>query len=834
MKQKRIELSVHTNMSAMDGVDSAEKLLIRAAELGLYAIAVTDRNVVQAFPEAEKAVERLTAQGHGIRVLYGMDADFTDGGRAFQMTILAQTHKGLKNLYRLVTICNTKDIGKAEPQISKDELTAHRFGLLFGSGGLDGELMQAVASGQPWSRLCEMAKFYDYLEIQPFLDKEINRTVVRLGEALNIPVCATGNVYFCSPEDEICRHILHSVCANADAEDPMPFYLRSTDEMLADFAYLGAETAYEVVVENPSRIAERIEQLRPIPQGFFPPKFEGARQRLKTIVFENAKKRYGDPLPSPVRMRLEKELTQIAEHGYEGIYLTLQMLTADSERHGYHVLSRGSVGASLVAHLAGITEVDPLPPHYVCPHCRCTEFLTDGEVGSGFDLPEKVCPQCGIKLDRDGQDIPFEVFAGLNGEKVPNIDLNIAYEYYPSACAFLQSLFGKDHVLKAGIVSTVSRGSATQYVRRYAKKHSLELGETDIMRLSKRLCRVKRKSEQHPVGWILIPADHDVEDFTAVQNDLETGCLASHFDFHGLSGLFKLDLIENIVPEIYRELERSTGIPITDVPMSDQEIYSLLTSPKALGVTPEEIDCETGTLGLWELELDFIRRMMIGMQPKNFSDLMKILGLAHGTDTWADNVQKRISEGTSALSDVIALRDDVMLYLMRKGFPREAAYEIMETVYKRRSPRFSPEIRQKLLDGGASELFLDSCEKIGYLFPKAHAAAYMMAAVRLGWYKIHYPAAFYAACFNVCFGQDAEEGSLDLSVLLKGAEELRRSYTDPEETEDDIILSEPESFYHLAYEAVQRGVPFLPTGPGDNNTSCFYAENGAIRIRVVN
>lgn len=836
MYKERSELHAHTNMSAMDGVDSVAKMLFRAAELGLHAIAVTDLNTVQAFPEAEEAEERLAAQGNDIRVLYGMDTSCTNGGSAFQITVLARTREGLKNLYRLVTLSHTKNIGKEEPQISKDELAAHRKGLLLGSGGFDGELMQAVASRQPWSRLLEIAGFYDYLEIQPFLDHEANQTVVRLGEALNIPVCAAGNVYFCSQEDEILRHILHDACEKADVDEPMPFYLRTTEEMLAEFAYLGAETAYEVVVENPNRIADRIEPLRPIPEGVFPPKIHNAEERLSALARKNAKEQYGEPLPKTVQMRLEKELSQIVEHGYAAIYLTAQMLAEDSRRQGYHTVSRGSVGASLVTHLVRITEVNPLPPHYVCMHCRYTEFLTDGEAGSGFDLPKKACPQCGGDLRRDGQDIPIEVFAGLDGEKVPDIDLNIAPAYMPAAYEFLKSQFGKEHILKPGTVSTVSVQLASRYVRRYAERHSLQWDEVEILRLSERLKGVKCGFKSNYSGWIVIPADSDIEDFTPAQiteNDPESACPAAHFDFYRLHGLFKQDILGYTVPAAYRALEEMTGIPVTDVPMSDLEVYSLFTSPKALGVTAEEIDCETGTLGLTQPETEFARKILTETKPKNCSHLMKVLGLCHGSGVWEGNAQELLAEGTCSLSDVIALRDDVMQYLMRKGFPADKAYEIMEQVRKGQGRQLSPEVWEEFLAVGVPKWYLVSCEKILYLFPKAHVAEYMMSAVRLGWYKIHYPAAFYAACLAARYNYLKSKGeALDISVLLKGPKEIRRCFIDWKERSDEDPTEERKLFYHLAYEAAKRGISFLPDESGKFPSSGFYADNGTILISV--
>ncbi len=827
MKQ-RVELSVHTNLSAMDGVDPAERLLGCACRLGLRAIAVTDRDSVQAFPAAAKAAARLSTQGQEIRVLYGMDAGCTDGGRDFRVNVLARNREGLKNLYRLVTLRHAKNSGKAQARISKDELTAHREGLLLGSGGDEGELMQAVLSGQPWDRLLETAGCYDYLEVQPQFDREASRTIVRLGQALRLPVCATGNVYFCAPEDEILRHILHDAAAKTDADEPMPFFLRSTVGMRAEFAFLGEETAERIAVENPNRIAAQLEPLCPVPEGFFPPQIDGADERLSALVRQNAKARYGDPLPETVRARLEKELAQIAAHGYAGMYLTAQMLAADSERRGYHVLSRGAVGASLVAYFAGITDVNPLPPHYVCPRCHVAEFLPDGEFGSGFDLPEKACPKCGAAFDRDGQSIPVEVFAGLAGEKVPDIDLNLAPAYLPAAVEVLRAQFGKAQVLRGGFVRTVSPRDAASLVRRYAEKHDRDWDRAERVRLAERLCGVKRADGLHPGGWVVLPAGTDAEDFTPTQRleaDPETA--ATHFDLYSLAGLFRQDLLGHEIPALYRALEEATGVNVADVPLCDPEVYRLLTSPQPLGVAPEEIDCETGTLGLPELETAFMRKMLTEIAPKNFSDLVKMIGLSHGAGTWLGNAQQLLAEGSCSLRDVIALRDDVMLCLMRNGVSTEQAYEVMECVRKGQGYRLSPALRQALSAADLPNWYLESCEKIRYLFPKAHAVAYAMAAVRLGWYKIHHLAAFYAACLGARYDDPESDAEwFDVPVLSKGAAAICRLYADCKAVGDGDE-TERERFYHLACEAARRGVTFRPA---DKETAAFSAKNGVVFI----
>ena len=787
--EKRIELHAHTNMSNMDGVSSPETLISRAAEFGHKAIAITDTCVVQAFPEASRVAERLADRGMPIKVIYGMEAMILDAKSDLKScaVLLAKNQKGLKNLYKLVSWSHLENLHKRTPCVTKEKLSELRDGLFVGCCA-SGELFRALLDGKSREDLLKTAAFYDYLEIQPAdtcasvfendrtVTKEqlmeYNRVALDLGEKLKIPVCATGNVYFCDPEDEVYRRILTYGCGGEDVEDQAPLYLRTTEEMLAAFSYLGKEKAREVVVKNPGRIADHIDHIQPIPRGTFYPKMDGSDNELRACVLARAKKLYGDPLPEIVGDRLERELSSIVKNGFSVVYVIAKRLAEDSEARGYHVGSRGCVGSSLVAFLAGITEVNPLPPHYLCPICGHTEFFTDSEVDSGFDLPDKVCPICSSKMKGDGHNVPFETFAGLNGNRVPDIDLNFAKEYRSAAQNCLHAMFGKDHVFFAGTVSTITEKTAYKLVEKFINDQDLALCEEEAASLAQGLVGIKCAAGRHPGGFVIIPEGFDAEDFTPLQYPASAVAreeVATHFHFIDLfDHCLKMDIFGYGVYDLIRRLEEETGVKVSDIPMNDPAVYSLFISPDALGVTSEEIECDTGVLSLPEVSTPFVRQMLLACKPECFSDLIKISGLSHGTRVWFDNAQDLINSGVCSLKDVAAVRDDIMNDLTAKGLERKTAFQIMEQTRKGRFDRILTEdLIERLGETGVPEWYIGSLKKIRYMFPKAHAVAYMIHAIRLGWYKLYYPKEYYKAYLSICKDDSGDDDST--RAILKEA-----------------------------------------------------------------
>ncbi len=860
---KRVELHLHTKMSAMDAVSDAKALIMRAADWGHPAIAITDHGVAQAFPEAMNAAADAAKAGKPIKILYGVEAYYTnepletdeDGklspdrkdAKRYHQILLAKNKAGLKNLYKLISYSHLDNYYK-RPRISKQKLEECREGLIVGSACEQGELFQAILEDRPWDELCALARFYDFLEIQPIGNnafmlrngmardeeqlREFNRTVLRLGEELNIPVCATGDVHFMDPEDEVYRRILQAGQGYGDADMQAPLYLRTTQEMLDEFAYLTPEKAYEIVVENPRRIAESIEDLLPIPKGNYPPHIDGAEEQLREITWNRAKELYGDPVPQLVADRLEKELTSIINNGFAVMYMIAQKLVKDSVDHGYLVGSRGSVGSSFAASMAGISEVNPLPPHYLCPNCKHSEFITDGSVGSGFDLPDKVCPKCGTPYNRDGHEIPFETFLGFKGDKQPDIDLNFASEYQSNAHKYTVELFGSSHVFKAGTISTVADKTAYGYVKKYAEERGLALSEAEIARLATGCTGIKRTTGQHPGGMVVVPSEYVIEDFCPAQHpadDADSDIITTHFDFHSIHDtILKLDNLGHVIPTIYKYLEEYTGINVMDVPMSDPEVYKLFTSPEPLGVTPEDINCETGTLSIPEMGTGFVRQMLLDCRPTKFADLLQISGLSHGTDVWLGNAQELIKNGTCTISEVIGTRDNIMTYLMHKGLEPDMAFKIMEIVRKGKSSKLLTEEHYAAMkEHGVPQWYVDSCLKIKYMFPKAHAAAYCIAALRVAWYKVHRPAEYYAAYFTGR-GEDFDAEPVQAGKeTVKRLMDMLRNKDKKEATAKDQAQAET---LHVIYEAMQRGVEFLPVDLYKSHSYKFLMEGGKIRM----
>ena len=870
--EKRVELHLHTNMSAMDGMTSAKELVSRAIAWGHKAIAITDHGVVQAFPEACN-----TAAKAGIKIIYGMegylvddDAFYDDYGfgvddeipaeyiekvraeKTYHIIIIAKNTQGLKNLYKLITDSNLKFF-KRRPRIPRHRLMQFREGLIIGSACEAGELYRALVDQKSDEDILRIASFYDYLEIQPngnnaFMlrsqderyerfktveDLEnVDRQIIHIADKLGKMVVATCDVHFIDPGNAVFREILMTSMGFSDASQQAPLYFRTTEEMLAEFAYLGEETAKEVVITNPNKIADLCESgMTPFPRGTFPPSLEGADEDLTRICWERTKKDYGDPVPENVAKRLEKELKSIISNGFGVLYMIAQKLVQNSEEHGYYVGSRGSVGSSFVAHAAGISEVNPLPPHYICKKCKHSEFFMDGSVGSGYDLPPKDCPNCGIPMHRDGHDIPFETFLGFKGDKQPDIDLNFSGEYQFYAHRYTEELFGIDHTFKAGTIGTIADKTAYGFVKKWLEVKGITVNRAEEDRLTKGCTGVKRTTGQHPGGMVVVPASNDAEDFTPIQHpadDVSGGLRTTHFDFHSLHDtILKLDNLGHDVPTLYRHLEDLTGINVFDVDICDPKLYELLTSPEPLGVTAEEIGCETGTLSLPELGTPFVRGMLMEAKPKNFSDMLQISGLSHGTDVWLGNAQELIKNGTCTISEVIGTRDNIMVYLMHKGLEPDMAFKIMEIVRKGNATKLLTEAHIKAMkEHNVPDWYIDSCMKIKYMFPKAHAAAYVSAAMRLAWYKVYKPTEYYATYMTVR-GED-----LDTVAIMEGRGAVKQLMNSILNKGHEATAKEENMYVamQVVNEMMARGVEFLPIDLYKSHATVYKLEDGKIRL----
>ena len=753
--------------------------------------------------------------------------------KSYHTIILVKNLKGLRNLYELISMSHLEFYHK-QPRIPKTRLMQHRDGLIVGSACEAGELYRALLDMKPKEQIENIVGFYDYLEIQPvgnnmfMIDsdrvpavnsvddiKNFNRKIVQLGEEYNKPVVATCDCHFIDPEDSVYRKILMYAKGFEDAENQPPLYFRTTEEMLREFYYLGEEKAREIVITNTNLIADEIENIKPVPDGTFPPKIEGAEEQIQQIAMDKAHSIYGDPLPPIVEQRLDKELKSIIKNGFSVMYIIAQKLVWKSNDDGYLVGSRGSVGSSFVANMTGITEVNALPPHYVCPNCKYSDFESEEvhkvfmQGGSGVDMPDKACPKCGTMMKKDGHDIPFETFLGFDGDKEPDIDLNFSGEYQQRAHAYTEELFGKGHVFKAGTIGTLADKTAFGYVKRYVEDHGLNLHRAEMDRLVQGCTGVKRTTGQHPGGLMIVPKDKDIYEFCPIQHpadDVNSTIITTHFDYHSISGrILKLDLLGHDDPTFIRMLYDITGFNPQLVPLDDKQTMSLFQSPEALGLKPEQINCPTGTLGVPEFGTRFVRNMLIETKPETFSDLLRISGLSHGTNVWVGNARELIADGVITLKETISTRDSIMSYLITKGLENKKAFKIMEKV--RKGKGLADEDIEYMKEHDVPQWYIDSCLKIKYMFPKAHAAAYVMMAYRIAYFKINYPEAYYATYFTVRAAED-----FDYSSMCRGEEVAKAALREIEDKGNDATAKElnKATVLELVIEFYERGFKFLP------------------------
>ena len=782
----------------------------------------------------EKFLPMLTQQG--ARTVDDIETVYhslrrTDVAKTYHMILLVKNRTGLKNLYKMISQSYLKYFHRS-PTIPKSLLIQHREGIIVGSACGMGELYGAVMKGASERELKKIASFYDYLEIQPICNngflvdngvvkdasvlQDYNRTILELGRKLGKRVVAASDVHFLDPEDEQYRKILQAAKQYSDADRSCPIFFRTTEEMLAEFAYLGEETAKEVVITNTRAIADEIEPIELLPKELFPPKIEHSADQLRELVYGKMHRIYGETPPKIVSDRVETELKTILDHNYDVIYMSAQKLVQNSLENGYLVGSRGSVGSSIVAYMSGITEVNSLPPHYVCPKCKHCEFITDGSYGCGADMPEKNCPECGETMNRDGFDIPFETFLGFPGnEKTPDIDLNFSGEYQAKAHKYTETLFGSDHVFRAGTIGTLAEKTAYGYVKKYLEERGITATKAEENRLALGLVGIKRTTGQHPGGLVVIPQDMDVTDFCPVQHpadDPNSDIITTHFEYHCMeANLLKLDELGHDDPTMIRMMEDMTGQDAQKISLSDPETMSIFTSPAALGLPDDDpIIGKTGTIGVPEFGTGFTRQMLVDTQPKQFDTLVRLSGFSHGTDVWAGNIHDLIVNGVATVKETVGCRDDIMLYLISVGMEPSLAFKTMEAVRKgkvKKSGEFPGDAEEQMKKLGVPEWYIESCRKIAYLFPKAHAVAYVMMAFRIAWFKVHEPLAFYSAYFY----RRSQKGGFDAAMMTGGADAVRRKINEMRHrqnltaNEEDLLVT-----LEAVYEFNMRGFEFAP------------------------
>lgn len=853
--EKRVELHAHTKMSAMDGLNDVKRMVKTAEKWGHKAVAITDHGVVQAFPDASHA-------GKEIKILYGCEGYLLDDTGLIaddgtidykargtnHIIIFAKNRDGLKNLYRLVSMSHLEYFYK-RPRIPKSILAAYRDGLIIGSACEAGEVYRAVRSGADEARLKELVEFYDYLEIQPLVNnsfmlkngmvsseeelREHNRKIVELGEKYGKPVCATCDAHYFDAEEALYRRILMAGQGFKGVEGDEGLYFRTTQEMMDEFMYLGEEKAYEVVITNTNKIADMMESMMPVPEGKFPPKIDGAEDYLRRVCDERAENMYGSPLPEEIRARLDKELNSIIDNGYAVMYRSAEMLVQKSLSDGYLVGSRGSVGSSFAATMSGITEVNPLPAHYLCPNpdCKHMEWGDKTQYDCGVDMPDKACPVCGTPYRKEGFTIPFETFLGFEANKEPDIDLNFAGEYQATAHKYVEEIFGSENVYKAGTIGTIKDKTAYGYVAKYFEERGMNVNRFELDRLTSCCEGVRRTSGQHPGGIIIVPRGHEIYEFCPVQhpaNDVKSDIVTTHFDYHSIDqNLLKLDILGHDAPSMIRQLQDMTGVDPLTVPIKDDKVMTIFIGTEGLDIKDPDYKFTHGSYGIPEFGTKFVRQMLDDIQPTSFEELVRISGLSHGTDVWLGNAQDLIVNGVTTMKEAIATRDDIMNYLRLKGLPNKDAFTIMEKV--RKGKGLTEEQETLMRENDVPEWYIDSCKKIKYMFPRAHAVAYVMMSARIAYYKVYYPVEFYAVWFTakvayfdekvILRGQRAVEERLN-EIISKGKDASKKE-------EDEITVLE------VAYEMYARGYEFAPARLGVSDSLRFLAHEGKVLLPFV-
>ena len=814
-KYKLDVVAAHLNLPAFQHHRASDDAATVAYMLLPFAKMLSDQGVKR-LQEINPAMTRLRSGGNAKR-------------HPRHLIVLVRNKTGLRNLYKLISLAHLEHF-KRYPIMPKSVINENREGLIFGSACEAGELYQAVMKRKDWAELKRIASWYDFLEIQPLSNnafmlrpdkngktlardeeeiREWNRTILRLGQELGKPVCATGDVHFLDPEDEIYRHVLLDSKGFDDADSPNPLYFRTTEEMLSEFDYLGEEEAYQVVVENTNLVADWCEEIKPLPDGLFAPKLENSVEELNNLVWGKARDLYGENPPQIVVDRINAELTDIINCKYDVIYMSAQKLVQDSLNHGYLVGSRGSVGSSIVAFMSGITEVNSLPPHYRCPKCKHADFDYGPAhgYGCGADMPDALCPICGTPYAKDGFNIPFETFLGFGGDKVPDIDLNFSGEYQASAHKYTFELFGNTHVFRAGTIGTVAEKTAFGYVKKYLEARGLQVTKAEENRLAQGCTGVKRTTGQHPGGMVVIPQDKEIYDFCPVQHpadDPNTDIITTHFEYHSMeSNLLKLDMLGHDDPSMIRMLEDLTGVNArTDIPLDDPDTMSLFVSSEKLGFVDDKVLGPTGAVAIPEFGTSFVRGMLVDTQPTEFDTLVRLSGFSHGTDVWLGNARDLIVSGTATVREAIGCRDDIMLYLISKGMDEKRSFKIMEAVRKGRGLPEGAE--EEMKEHGVPEWYIDSCKKIAYLFPKAHAVAYVMMAFRIAWFKVHRPLAFYAAYFSI------RAKAFDEAYMCRGMEVVKAKMREISAKDKDATAVEQDMYTTLevVYEFYLRGFQF--------------------------